>query len=80
MADLPSCPVRLNEARTALHALQTGTQAVETWTRTGLRSRYTEVNIEQLKAYVRELEAECGGPDGTPLPSCNRRRPLGIYQ
>jgi len=80
VAELPSCPVRLNDARNALHALQTGQQAVETWTRAGLRTRYTEVNIEQLRAYVRELEAECGGPDGAPLGTANRRRPLGIFQ
>lgn len=78
MAEAPSCPVRLAEARQALHQLQTGQQAVETWTRSGLRTRYTAVNLDQLQAYVRELEAECGGPDGAPLPVVSRRRPFGL--
>lgn len=79
MADsLPSCPVRLEEARTALHRLQIGGGVVETWTRSGLRTRYTEANMASLQSYVRELEAECGGPDGTALPAAQRRRPFGL--
>lgn len=80
MADLPSCVDRLANARLALDKLQTGQQAVETWTRAGLRTRYTVVDIDTLKAYIRELESECGGPDGGPLTCSARRRPFGIFQ
>ncbi len=78
MAEFPSCPIRLIEARTALHNLQLGQQAVETWTRSGIRTRYTQVNIAELRAYVRELESECGGANGGPLAAESRRRPIGV--
>ncbi len=81
MADsLPSCPVRLEEARSALHRLQTSGGMVETWTRSGLRTKYSQVNLADLRNYVRELEAECGGPDGGPQIAAQRRRPFGIFQ
>jgi len=80
VADLPPCVDRLAEARLALHKLQTGQQAVETWTRAGLRTRYTVVDIDALRTYIRELEAECGGPDGGPLTCSARRRPFGVWR
>lgn len=69
------CAVRLQEARDALHRLLTGKKSVQV--RHGdqmVEFRNFASDIEQLRVYIRELEAECGGTNGNPV----RRQPLGV--
>lgn len=58
---MASCAERLEEAQDALHTLLLGGQVAKV----GYGERrieYTAANIEQLRAYVKQLEAECGDP------------------
>lgn len=58
MAEL-TCVEKLAEARSALHALNTGQQVTQV--RQGDKSvSYTAAQISDLQAYVSRLEAECG--------------------
>lgn len=68
------CATRLEEARKALHALRTGTQLVEIRHRDRW-NKYTPASVSSLANYVRELEAECGGPGGC---RGSHRRPVGV--
>lgn len=74
---MATCAEKLEEARNALHMLMTGTKVVRvSYASAGGGSRsvdYTQANVTELRAYIRELEAECGG-DGGPRP----RRPFGV--
>ena len=59
---MATCEVKLEEAKTALHALSTG-ELVTSISVNGRTTQYTQANINDLRRYVRELEAECGTTD-----------------
>ena len=61
MAD---CITKLTQARDALHALLTGEQVVS-FSIAGTTTSYSAGNIDALRRYVRELEAECGETDSS---------------
>lgn len=67
----PDCATRLSEAREALHALTLGRAVVEVRHR-DRTVRYDEAKRVDLEKYLRQLEAECGGPNGTG--DCAKRR------
>lgn len=68
----PTCQQKLAEAKTALHALLTG-KSVMSVGYGERRVQYTQANIADLRAYIQQLEAECGSN-----PNCARRRPIGV--
>lgn len=59
---MATCEVKLEEAKTALHALSTG-ELVASVSVNGRTTQYTQASINDLRKYVRELEAECGTTD-----------------
>lgn len=63
------CENRLAQARSALHSLRTGRQRVSVW-EGDTRVIYQPSQVGELQSYVRQLEAECGGP------AVPRRRPI----
>lgn len=67
----------LAEAKAALHSLLTGTQTASV-TINGRSVAYTQANIEQLKKYVRELEALYGELDADGH-NPSRRGCIGTY-
>jgi hypothetical protein len=70
---MTDCVTRLAEARAALHKLQIGGAIAEV--RHGDQVlRYSASDLGSLQTYVRTLEAECGGCNGTAKP----RRPFGV--
>ncbi len=52
---------QLDEARAALHALQTGRAAVTVRDANGEEVTYNRTNVARLAAYVRDLEREVAG-------------------
>lgn len=68
---MTDCATRLTEAKAALHALNMG-ELVTSITINGQTTTYQQSNIEQLRRYVRELEAECGSLDADGLPMARR--------
>lgn len=75
---MATCAERLKEARNALHALMTGKKAVRVSYSSdtgGSRSvEYKQADIAELRQYIRELEAECGGTSAATKP----RRPFEV--
>ncbi|MCK9468490.1 MAG: gpW family protein [Porticoccaceae bacterium] len=68
------CRAYLAEARAALHAISTGKhrQTVQYGER---RVTYTQANVADLRAYISQLEAQCGcGATG----GASVRRPFGV--
>jgi len=53
---------RLDSAREALHNLVTGKSVREVRDQNGETVTFTAANIDRLKAYIAELEAECRAP------------------
>lgn len=70
------CLTKLNEARDALHALNTGQMEAEIW-RNDRKVKYSQVNRTDLETYVRTLEAQCGGANGAADPA-KMRRPFRV--
>lgn len=52
---------RLEEARNALHDLNTGTSVAEVTDQNGEKIRYRTIDYAKLAAYVKDLEAEVAG-------------------
>ncbi|WP_368924611.1 MULTISPECIES: gpW family head-tail joining protein [Brevundimonas] len=52
---------RLRDAEAALHALLTGTAAVEVSDQNGERVKYNQASAPRLQAYVDRLRAEIAG-------------------
>lgn len=73
---LADCPTRLAEAREALHELSMGRAVVEV-SNGPRRTKYSAANRGDLESYLRQLEAECGGPGGA-ADCAKRRRPIGV--
>ena len=67
----PDCTQRLAEARAALHDLLMGKAVVQLRYSDGETVEYAPQSIPALRAYIRDLEGECGGPGGVAV----RRRP-----
>ena len=67
-----ACADDLAEARAALKALVTG-QAVASISFEGEQTTFRRTDLSQLRAYIRDLEAECG-EDTTAA----RRRPARV--
>lgn len=67
---MSDCATNLAKAKDAMAMLASGAQAVEVQY-SDRRVRYAQVDLDTLRKYVRELEAECGGDAG-------RRRPFGM--
>ena len=67
MAEL-TCVQKLAEARAALHALMTGAQeqAVSYEGRSVQFRASASADLDKLRIYIQELEAQCGGPGGAP--------------
>lgn len=65
--------VQLAAARTALHQLMTGTAVVSITDPSGRRVEFSATNADELRAYIRELQAQTGS-DGVPV----RREPFGV--
>lgn len=65
------CQQYLADARAALHAISTGKhrQTVQYGER---RVTYTQANVQELRAYIAELEAQCG------CSQRNTRRPFEV--
>ncbi len=64
------CKQRLAEAQEALHALRTG-QSVVSVTYNDRRVDYSKANMNDLLAYVDELERQCG-----TCKNAGRRKPF----
>lgn len=60
---------QLDEARTALHQLMTGTKAVKVQ-KDGRSVEYTPININALRQYIQQLEQT--------VTNTNRRSPAGV--
>jgi hypothetical protein len=56
---MATCAEKLAEARDALHGLLVG-KAVVSIAFEGERTEFARSDLPRLRAYVRELEAECG--------------------
>ena len=69
-----SCEDKLAEAKEALHQLLTG-RKIATVGYGDRRVSYTQANISDLRAYISELEAECGSSEEA---TTNRRRPFRV--
>ena len=69
---MATCAELLAQAREALHKLLTGTQMVSVGYRER-RVQYTQANVNELRQYIRELEAQCGD-SGNAKP----RRPFEV--
>jgi hypothetical protein len=67
-----SCETQLAQARAALHALMTGKQKVSVQYE-GRKVQYSEVNKQELVAYIKTLEQQCG-TSSTAL----RGEPFGV--
>lgn len=52
---------RLAEAKEALHAILTGQAVVRVQDQSGESITYSPANVNRLRAYIRELEAELAG-------------------
>ena len=57
----------LDEARTAYHSLQTGTQARVVVDIDGSRVEFTPANASRLNAYILQLQQTLGVSSGVPL-------------
>lgn len=57
-----TCETDLAQAQAALHALMTGEQVVSVTTN-GRTTQYNQTDVEALRTYVKELQAECGPVD-----------------
>lgn len=58
VATLSQLTVRLEEAEAALHALATGTAAVEVTDSNGEKLVYNRASISELRKYVADLQAQ----------------------
>lgn len=67
-----ACVDDLAEAKGALKALLTG-QAVASFSFEGEQTTFRKNDIGQLRAYIRDLESECGDD-----PDTARRRPMRV--
>ncbi len=56
---------RLTEAETALHKLVTGQMAVVVVDQNGERVEFSRANINQLRAYIKDLQAQIAGLNTT---------------
>ncbi|MCP5136582.1 MAG: phage tail protein [Gammaproteobacteria bacterium] len=71
---MSDCVTQLTEARAALHDYMLGKSVVEVRYSDGESVQYSAANVDKLRAYVRELEAECGGTGG----AAKRRAPMKV--
>lgn len=56
---MATCAEKLTEARDAIHGLVLG-KAVVAITFEGERTEFQKADLPKLRAYIRDLEAECG--------------------
>ncbi|MCU7845313.1 MAG: gpW family protein [Candidatus Thiodiazotropha sp. (ex Monitilora ramsayi)] len=68
---MTDCITKLTEARQALHDLMIG-EAVVSVSHNGTETSYTQATVNQLRKYIRELEAECGETDADGLNPSRR--------
>lgn len=62
----------LDEAKAALHALMVGKKAVEVQKSDGSKVKFDLTNVNQLRAYIVDLEAQLG------ILTRGRRRAIGV--
>ncbi len=73
MTDCATKRIWLAEAQLALHQLQTGTKETKITFGPGKGVEYSQANIEQLRTYVADLQAQVDECDGK---TAARRGPI----
>ena len=71
---MATCAEKLTEARDALHGLTLGKSVVSIQFE-GERTDFRPADLPQLRAYIRELEVECGD---TATVAAARRAPARV--